>query len=42
MTRDVKHGCCSCDYYERPASKEPCKSCERWSNWKDKKEAEQK
>ena len=36
MDRDVKHGCCSCAYYKLPMSKEPCKSCERWSRWEDK------
>ena len=36
MERDVKHGCCSCAYYKLPMSKEPCKSCERWSRWEDK------
>ena len=36
MERDVKHGCCSCTYYKLPMSKEPCKSCERWSRWEDK------
>lgn len=34
--RDVKHGCCSCFHYELPAAKEPCKSCDRFSNWVDK------
>lgn len=33
---DVKHGCCDCANYQAPTSKEPCKSCRRWSNWEDK------
>ena len=33
---DVKHGCCDCTHYPKPTSKEPCKSCERWSKWEDK------
>lgn len=36
--RDVRHGCVDCGHYPLPCSKEPCKSCERWSNWVDKKE----
>ena len=35
MERDVKHGCCSCTHYTLPLKKEPCKSCQRWSNWED-------
>ncbi len=34
--QDVKHGCCSCAHYKLQMSKEPCKSCKRWSNWVDK------
>lgn len=37
---DVRHGCVDCGHYPLPCGKEPCKSCERWSNWKDKKEAD--
>lgn len=33
MDRDVKHGCPDCLHYDKPTSKEPCKSCKRWSNW---------
>ena len=34
--KNVKHGCASCSYKDVPVTKEPCKSCERWSNWEDK------
>lgn len=37
--RDVRHGCVDCGHYPLPCGKEPCKSCERWSNWVDKREA---
>ena len=36
--RDIRHGCVDCTHYPLPNNKEPCKSCERWSNWKDKRE----
>ena len=35
-SKNVKHGCASCAYKDAPVTKEPCKSCERWSNWEDK------
>ena len=35
MERDVKHGCCDCTHYKLPLKQEPCKSCQRWSNWED-------
>ena len=36
----VKRGCLDCVSKETPCAKEPCKSCNYYSNWKDKKEAE--
>lgn len=39
--RYVRHGCVDCVYYELPLKTEPCKSCERHSNWADKREAAQ-
>lgn len=39
--RYVRHGCVDCVYYELPLKSEPCKSCERHSNWVDKREAAQ-
>ena len=35
--KDIRHGCLDCTYYEKPTNKEPCKSCENWSNWEDKR-----
>ena len=33
--QDVRHGCPDCVSYKSDLKKEPCKSCERWSNWQD-------
>lgn len=34
---DVRHGCTDCVHYETPTNKEPCRGCDKWSNWEDKK-----
>lgn len=33
--KNVKHGCVDCVDYKTDVKKEPCKSCKRWSNWKE-------
>lgn len=35
---DVRHGCTDCVHYEKPTNKEPCKSCDKWNNWKDNRQ----
>ena len=42
MKKEVRHGCPDCAHWERPCSKEPCKSCDYYSNWEDKREAKDK
>lgn len=34
--KDVKHGCVDCIAYKWDLKQEPCRSCDRWSNWVDK------
>ena len=36
--KDVRHGCVDCTHYPLPNGKEPCKSCDYYSNWEDKRE----
>lgn len=33
---DVGRGCLDCLYKETPLKKQPCRDCERWSNWQPK------
>ena len=35
--RNVRHGCVDCAYYEYPVTKQPCKGCEKFSAWEDKR-----
>lgn len=35
--KDVRHGCVDCSYYDYPVTKQPCKGCEKYSNWVDKR-----
>lgn len=35
--RDVRHGCVDCTYYDYPVTKQPCKGCEKFSAWEDKR-----
>lgn len=39
IKKDVRHGCPDCISWEKPCNKEPCKSCDYYSNWVDKREA---
>ena len=33
---DIKHGCLDCKDKDTAVTKEPCKSCQNFSNWVDK------
>ncbi len=35
--RDIRHGCPDCIYWEYPVTKQPCKGCEKYSAWEDKR-----
>lgn len=35
--KDIRHGCPDCTYWECPVTKQPCKGCERYSAWEDKR-----
>lgn len=35
--RDVRHGCVDCTHYDCPVTKQPCKGCEKFSAWEDKR-----
>lgn len=35
--KDVRHGCLDCVHYDYPVTKQPCKGCERFSAWEDKR-----
>ena len=35
--KDVRHGCLDCTYYDYPVTKQPCKGCERFGAWEDKR-----
>lgn len=35
--RDIRHGCLDCVHYDCPTTKQPCKGCERYSAWEDKR-----
>lgn len=35
--RDIRHGCPDCTYWECPVTKQPCKGCEKYSAWEDKR-----
>ena len=37
VKKDVRHGCVDCSYYDYPVTKQPCKGCEKYSNWVDKR-----